>query len=40
MPRLVKNNDNTYSAYLDFRLIFIGTFEDCMRELFYVSLDN
>ena len=37
MTRIVKNKDNTFSAFIDFRCVFIGTFEDCMRELFYYT---
>lgn len=35
MTRVIKNSDSTFSAYIDFRCVFIGTFEDCVRELLY-----
>lgn len=35
MTRIIKNQDTTYSAYIDFKCVFVGTFEDCMRELIY-----
>jgi hypothetical protein len=38
MTRIIKNKDNTYSAFIDFRCVFVGTFEDCIRELMYYSL--
>lgn len=35
MARVIKNSDTTYSAYIDFRCIFVGTFEDCVQALMY-----
>lgn len=33
--RIVKNNDETYSAYIFSHRIYTGTYEECVRELSY-----
>ncbi|MDX2194948.1 MAG: hypothetical protein NW207_00890 [Cytophagales bacterium] len=38
MARIIDNRDSTYSAFIDFRCIFTGTFEDCVREIMYFSI--
>ncbi len=35
MRRVIKNLDTTYSAFIDFRCVFVGTFEDCVQAIIY-----